>query len=124
MAQPLALLERPLEQTVIDPHNAVILRQHLVLAALEAPLRLPPHAADPHPPQPTTTLPPPGATTSASTRDTADAADACECEEGRQTSATVKRDTADAADATPLVSELEPQLGDWASWKDAAGPDF
>ena len=42
MEAPAALTERPLDQTVLDPANHVVLRQHLAAAAREHPLRLPP----------------------------------------------------------------------------------
>ena len=42
MRNPRRMLQRPLERTVLDPFNEAILRQHLVAAAHELPLRMPP----------------------------------------------------------------------------------
>ena len=41
MRSPKGILERPVDRTVLDPHNPVILRQHLAAAALEAPIQVP-----------------------------------------------------------------------------------
>ena len=45
MAHPQALLTRPLERTVINPVNPIALKQHLLSAAYEAPLKLPQEGA-------------------------------------------------------------------------------
>ena len=110
MHTPRALLERPLERTIINPANAILLRQHLQAAAHEAPLRIPPDslaAADASSAAAATTSVP------ASVAATA-AAPPCTL------AAPVDAAALDGGPLDGWSDEPEPYLGHWAAWRGAA----
>ena len=117
VAAPKLVLERPLEMTVIDPLNSAILKQHLVAAAHEGPLKVPPPEAPDE--RPTPTHPPTHPATDAEATK-GEPAPETEQRHGQHGGETVLAVPRLARALAPLAPEPEPQLGPWVEWRGAA----